>query len=204
MSDSSTSLPCEKKITPHKTGINSAGLLFGTCSRESSPDENRDMTIINRAESYGGIWSFFASDKQEQVKPKGPDKKDVPNSYTTCKANGCVPKKPQKSGRMCNPVKMSNGFACESKSESFNGVKNGHEVDDNNLLQNNTNTNNIVIVSPFKKGFSFVKGATSNAHKDPLLKGQTERNGKNGHKRASSTDLTPKSVSFREANGYKY
>jgi hypothetical protein len=41
MSDSSTSLPCEKKMTPNKTGINSAGLLFGTSSRESSPDENR-------------------------------------------------------------------------------------------------------------------------------------------------------------------
>lgn len=203
MSDSSTSLPCEKKMTPHKTGINSAGLLFGTSSRELSPDENREMTKINRAESYGGIWSFFASDKQEQVKPKGPDKKDVPNSYATCKTNGCIPKKPPKSGRMCNPVQMSNGCACESKSESFNDVKNGHEVDDNNVSHNNTNTNNIVIVSPFKKRFSFVKGATSNSHKDPLLKGQTDRNGKNGHERASSMDLTPKSVSFREVNGYK-
>ena len=203
MSDSSTSLPCEKKMTPHKTGINSAGLLFGTSSRESSPDENREMTKINRAESYGGLWSIFGSDRQEQVKLKGPDKNDVPNSYATCKTNGCIPKKPPKSGRMCNPVKMSNGVACESKSESFDGVKNGHEVDDNYLSHNNTNTNNIVIVSPFKKGFSFAKAATSNSHKDPLLKGQTERYGKNGHKRASSTDLTPKSVSFREVSGYK-
>ncbi|CAC5401545.1 SUN domain-containing protein 2,Uncharacterized protein slp1 [Mytilus coruscus] len=210
---SSTSLTGEVKVTHNKTDINSAGLLFGTSSRESSPDEGEQTKSksMNRSSSSAGLWSYFASDKQEQLKPKGPDKKissschtghdkkDLYNSHA--KTNGCIPKKMIKTGTICHPAKTSNGCARGLRSGSFNG-SDTHYDDFISLSEESVNRGDIFIVSPFKKKFTFPKGSTQNSHKDSMLKNQTGKQGKSSHTRAGSTDLTYRTVSFKEMNGH--
>ncbi|CAG2239812.1 SUN domain-containing protein 2,SUN domain-containing ossification factor [Mytilus edulis] len=210
---SSTSLTGEMKVTHNKTGINSAGLLFGTSSRESSPEEGEQTKTksLNRSSSSAGLWSYFASDKQEQLKPKGPDKKMSISSHTGhdkkdlynshAKTNGCIPKKTIKTGTICNPTKTSNGCARGLRSGSFNG-SDTHYDDFLSLSEESVNRGDIFIVSPFKKKFTFPKGSAPNSHKDSMLKNQTGKQGRSSHTRAGSTDLTYRSVSFKEMNGH--
>lgn len=195
MNGSSSSLSGDVRTPNHKDDINSAGLLFGT--RETTPDKNKKG--LSRSESYGGLFCLLSNDRKDN-KVKPPDKFQENNAASTRQSwlGGATQKKGNKQGKICQPGRVSDGSTRGKRSGSLNGCDsdlNGHFSSSNG----NSMNNEIYVVSPFKKGFSFSKGSMQNGHKDPSC----GKPGRKSHRRTGSTDSTLRAVSFKEMNGHR-